>query len=157
MAISWPLTIEQWRCPACGKRVVGTYDVDEGRLVCTKTRHRELAVKRLYWVEDASLLRETLAEVERLRGYEEDAARHWRDLCDLSEAALDVVERYEAGELVVPTNDMSLDRLRIALTGPAVGAEASGSPSAALPGENLDAARKSTTQTSPADRSIPDD
>jgi predicted metal-dependent HD superfamily phosphohydrolase len=34
------------------------------------------------------------AEVERLRGYEEDAARHWRDLCDLREAALDVVERY---------------------------------------------------------------
>lgn len=48
----FPETIVQWRCPSCGKRVMGSYDLDEGRKKCTKRIHRAAPVRQTYIRED---------------------------------------------------------------------------------------------------------
>ena len=45
----FPETIEQWRCPACGRNLSGkSYNLDEDRARCTKTWHVAAPVKRTY-------------------------------------------------------------------------------------------------------------
>lgn len=52
--IEAPSTITLYFCPACGRQIIGTYNIDPARKRCTKTWHLMTAKPASYRREEAT-------------------------------------------------------------------------------------------------------
>jgi hypothetical protein len=49
----FPERIREYRCPSCGKRVEGAYNIDASRKRCSKLWHKAMVIRREYVLVDA--------------------------------------------------------------------------------------------------------
>lgn len=69
----FPETTEEWRCPACGKRVTGNFNLDSVRKKCTKTWHTHSPIKCAYVRRDKAL--ETVVDAIEGQGHADEILR----------------------------------------------------------------------------------
>lgn len=52
--VEFPKSVNVWFCPVCGERMAGkSYEVDELRAKCTKTKHKALAMPVAYLLDES--------------------------------------------------------------------------------------------------------